>query len=337
MTRWEDVDVRARGLRNHLLTPERLASLAGAPDLAALGSELVGLGFQPAPVGAPSAPDLELLARREVARRFRTLARWLGPRTATVSVLFEDEDRRSIRALLRGAAAGIPAESRLTGLMPTPALPERALEELSHRAHPHEVAALLALWSHPLGHALLAATDPEHPDLTRMELALQRGFAERARRGAGRGGRALRAYVTEAIDLLNTEAALLLAAGGHELKVDDVFLEGGALLDAPTFRAAASAEGPAAAAARLAPAFAGSGFEEAIRHAGQHPGSFERETLPVRLRRWHRRIRQDPLGGAALLEYGLRLRAQLLQLRDLIWATATGVPPARRLQRLLGE
>ncbi len=332
---WGDVNARARGLGTHLLSRARLAGLAEAPDLTALATRLADAGVPPSAEGVPTPADLELSARREAARRLHVLARWLGARTGLLTVVFDEEDRRSVRAMLRGAAAGIPAGARLAGLIPTPSLSERALKELASRTNPREVAMLLALWAHPFGASLLAATDAQHPDLARMELALHRTFAARAVGGARRGGKALRAYVAETVDLLNVDAALLLAGGEHELPLEEVFVDGGTALTRAAWLHAASAPGRTEAASVLATALDQTGFEDAVRLAGRDPHRSERLLLQHRLRTWHRRARQDPLGAAPVLEYVLRLRAQLLQLRALVWATALGMPPEWRGDCLL--
>ena len=331
--RWEDVMVRAKGLGTHLIPRRGLEELARAPDLAALGRGLAELGVPALAEAAVTPGELELAARREAARRLQVLARWLGGRAPVLAVLFDDEDRRSVRAILRGATAGVPARSRLAGLIATPALPERALEELAERSTPREIAALLSVWRHPFGAALAAAAQSEHPDLTGIELALHRVWAERAVRGARRGGPALQAYVAEAIDLHNAEAALLLAGTEHELRHEELFLPGGRILTRSAFLAAATAGTTAAARDQLAPAFRGTGFQGLLRRAAA--GDFERAVLETRIRHWHHRALLDPVGPAPVLEYLLRLRAQVLMLRSLIWATALEIPPAVRQTRLL--
>jgi vacuolar-type H+-ATPase subunit C/Vma6 len=245
-------------------------------------------------------------------------------------VSFEDEDRRSVRTVLRGAVAGSPARERLAGLLPTPGLPERALEQLASLAAPGEIAAQLAVWGHPFGPALLSASAADHPDLTRIELALHRCFAGRAVRGARQGGRALRVYVAESIDLLNAEAMLELAAGGHELVPQEVILDGGRGLTRPVLAAAAGAG--SAARDLLASAVRGTDLApmlEAISTAG------ELELLQARIAAWRRRALADPVGIAPLLEYLLRLRAETVQLHWLIWSAALGMPPRDRARRLI--
>lgn len=333
--RWEDVAARARGLATHLLARPTLESLAGATDLGDLGARLADAGLPAAPEVTPQGTALELVARREAARRLRTLARWLGPRTSVVAVIFDDEDRRSLRAIIRGAVAGVPADGRLAGLIPTPGLPERALEELAGRTVPHDIATLLTLWGHPFGAPLLPPTQPEHPDLARIELALHRAFAARAVRGARRGGPMLRRFVTETIDLLNAEAALLLAGNAHELPPEEVFVEGGKAINRACFVSAATAHDSTEAGHRLGVAFRGTGYGAVLREAGARPGGLDVAVLPARLRTWHRQARLYPVSAAPVLEYVLRLRAQVQNLRTLIWTTAIGMPAALRQNQLL--
>jgi vacuolar-type H+-ATPase subunit C/Vma6 len=318
-----------------LLPQTTLERLARAPDIRSLASVLAEAGIAPIGSEPPTPAELEASARREVSRRLRVLARWLGPRATVLAVVFDDEDRRSMRALIRGATAGAPAHDRLAGLVPTPTLPERALEDLAQRSSPREIATLLALWVHPFGAALLAATDPEHPDLVRIELAMHQCFAQRARKNARRGGAVLRTFVEETVDLLNAEAALLLTDNEHEIPVDQTFLEGGRVLKRETFVAATKAGGVPQAARRLATDFVGTGFDTAIRRAGRHPETLERAVLIRRLHLWHSRARTLPLSAAPVLHYLLRLRVQSIQVREVIWANVLRVPVTNRLARLV--
>jgi vacuolar-type H+-ATPase subunit C/Vma6 len=249
-----------------------------------------------------------------------------------VRIVLEDEDRRSVRAILRGAAAGAASEARLAGLIPTPALPERLLEELAAKPTPKEVAALLAVWGHPFGPAAVGAASVEHPDLFRLELEIDRVFAARAVAGARRGGPVLRAFVADAIDYANAMAALVLAAGESEQPPASAFLAGGRRLDRQRFLEAVAAG--AGAGAKLAAAF---GADEAAllqRHAGD-AGALERELLALRIRRLRDLARRDPLGSAPLLLYFLRLRAEQENLRLLLWGAALGAPDALRRDRLV--
>jgi len=325
--RWEDLDARARGLATHLLGAATLAALAGAPDVPALAAALRRLGYA-VPEGAASPAALEVAVRRMAAARLGVLARWAGPRTALLAVVFEDEDRRSLRALVRGALAQAPAEARLAGLVPTPALPERALRELASQASPAAIAALLTAWRHPYGPALRGPAAAAQPDPLALELALNRTFAARAVRTARRS-RALLDYVRETIDLENAYTALALAGAGEErgLQPRDAFLAGGARLDSAAFEAAAAAATPAAAGRRLARALAGASFAPAFDAYAGDPARLEEAVLRLRLRALERAMRTAPLGPAPVLAYALRLRAETVALCRIIWGIALGAPP----------
>lgn len=330
--RWEDVNARARGLATHLLTRGQLDSLAQAPDAAALADGLRRAGFAVAEEGVAASPAaLELAVRRTAAAQLRLLARWCGPRAAVLAVVFEDEDRRSLRAFLRGTAQRAPAEARLAGLIPTPSLPERALRELARQPTPAAVAALLTAWKHPYGPALRPLTTVTHPDLLRMEVAINRRFAARALTGARRsgGGEVLVNYVRDAIDLENAYTALVLAGDDRELPRADLFLPGGGRLTSAAFERAAAAPDAAAAAKRLAEVFAKpatSRLAEVFRRIAGDPGGIEDTALRAHIRFLMQEQRRAPLGPAPVLAYALRLRAQVLDLRRLIWGIALGAP-----------
>ena len=329
---WDDVNARARGLSTHLLGRPRLERLAGSADLGVLAAELDRLGYGPsAPEGAGAgseAAGIELALRRGAAERLRTLRRWCGDRVARLAVLFEDEDRRSLRALLRGAVAGAPAEMRLAGLIPTPALPVRALQELALQRAPAKIAALLVFWRNPYGPDLLAEAQRAHPDLLLLDRAINRRFAGRALLAARRGGRPLLDYARELIDLENASTALVLAGGPSELQPADCFIPGGGHLGRPAFLEAAGAVDRAEAAGRLAAAFAGTAFGEMFGRVARDPGGLESLALQAQIDEQTKQARLDPLDASRLLDYALRLRAELLDLRRIVWGLALGVPSA---------
>jgi vacuolar-type H+-ATPase subunit C/Vma6 len=331
--RWEDLNARARGLATHLAPRDALEELAGAPDLPTLARGCAALGVIPAEPEEATPIALELAFRRGAARNLQVLARWLGSREPLLRIVLEDEDRRSLHALLRGAAAGVASELRLAGLIPTPSLPERQLEELARQTRVRDIVALLVVWQHPYGSPLLAAAGGETPDLFRIECALNQTFARRAMSGSRRGGRELRDWVEETLDFENLKGALVLVSGEHEVPVDEAFLPGGRRITIEQFRAAAHSGDPPRAGALLAPR-----FEEAmarlIRRDASKPIALDNAILAHRLRQLRARARRYPLGPAPLLWYLLRLRAQALRLRLLLWSTAIGLPPTLRRDRL---
>jgi vacuolar-type H+-ATPase subunit C/Vma6 len=326
---WDDLNARARGLGTRLFTRGQLESAARATDAAALTDAFRRLGL-PLPgeheVAAPA--ELELAVRRWAAGALRTLARWAGPRVAALAVIYEEEDRKSLRAILRGAVRGAPAETRLSGLIPTPALPERALEELARQPTPAAVAALLTAWRNPYGAVLAAAASVAQPDPFTLDLALDRALAARALAASRRASGELVGHVRETIDLTNALTALVLAVAGRDVVFKDHFLPGGERVTIGTFEEAAAAGEPGAAGIRLARAFAPSPLAEPLRHVTRDLAGIEEELLRVRIRELARRTRRAPLGPAPVLWFALRLRAQVVDLQRVIWGVALCTPRA---------
>lgn len=330
---WEDLTARARGLATHLLSRAALDGLAQAPDLGVLAAALRRHGYSLAE-GETEPAMLELAVRRAAAARLRILAQWSGGRAGALAVLFEDEDRRSLRAILRGAVQGAAAEERLAGLVPTPTLPERALHTLARQDDPAAIAALLTLWGDAYGSALLTPASAAHPDLFHLELALNRTFAARAARGA-RGEGLLAAYVREVIDLENVYTALVLAAEGKDVTPRDAFLEGGERVSLAAFEAATAAGAAVEASHRLAAGFAGTPLGPVVERFAGDPGGLEDALLRTRIRALVGAMRTDPLSPAPLLGYALRLRAQVRDLQRIIWGVALAAPRPGLVQELV--
>ncbi|HYL56629.1 MAG TPA: V-type ATPase subunit [Gemmatimonadales bacterium] len=331
--RWEDLNARARGLATHLLARGDLDLLARTPDIATLGDALRGHGF-PVAEGERSPEALELALRRMAAARLRVLARWAGPRAHALNVLFEDEDRRSLRAVLRGAVQKASADTRMAGLIPTAALPERALRRLAEQSSAAAIAALLTAWRNPYGSAILSLATTANPDLFSLELALNRTFAARAV-GAARGTGLLAAYVGETIDLENAYTALVLAVGGKDVVARDAFLAGGDRVSLGVFIEAAAAGDALVAARALSTAFSVSPLARAFQRFAADPGELEDAVLRIRIRELTHATRVDPLGPAPLLAYALRVRAEILDLRRIIWGVTLAAPPVALLQSLV--
>lgn len=330
---WGDLNARARGLTTHLLTHAHLDALAHAPDRVALAAELRRLRL-PVAEEDTSPAALDLAVRRVAAARLRILAWWCGPRAPVLAVLFEDEDRRSLRAVLRGAVQGVAPEARLAGLVPSGALPERALQELARQDNPGAAAALLVAWRNPYGTALLPHASAAQPDLFKLELELNRTYAERALRASRKVGGLLIAYVRETIDLENAYTAFVLAAEGKDVTPKDAFLPGGDHVTVEVFEVAAAAD-PAVAGRKLAAAFADTPLGPAFERHGNDAVQLEDAVLRIRVRELARATRLDPLGPAPLLAYALRLRAELLDLRRIIWGVALGAPRGALIQDLV--
>jgi vacuolar-type H+-ATPase subunit C/Vma6 len=321
--RWEAVDARSRGLSGHLLGADALADLERAPDLARLADRMVSAGVAADPAGDRSPAGLELAVRRAAAGELRTLLRWVREGSPLAALVADLEDRRALRALVRGAAAGVASESRLSGLVPTPALPERLLAELARRATPAEVGALLAAWGHPYGAAILAAGGGKHPDLFRVEHAIALVFAERETRIARHGGATLRRFVADLIDFDNLRIALLLAGTEPEVPARTQHLPGGLRIDPARF-AEAIATGDAGRCARVLAAGCEAPVAALVTRHARRPAALEAALETWQLGELERQARLDPLGAAPALRYLLLLRAQTIALGRLVWRVSMG-------------
>ena len=333
--RWEDVNARARGLGTHLLNRGDLDALARQPDLAALGEALGRAGIIPS--GGPEedgAEPIERAIRRWAAALLRTLARWVGARSAALPLVFELEDRRSLRALFRGAVAGVPAARRLASLVPTPALPERALAALASLSTVQEIAALLSVWRHPIAGPLSEVATAGPADLLAIERALGGAMLGAATRAARRSGsRGLRELVADEIDLENVAQALVLAGGGEAARSADWFLPGGARLTLDAFTRAIGCERAREAGRLLALALAGTPYAQAIADGSADPGRLESSLLRLRIALLTRRVRIEPLEPLTTLLLAFRLRGQVIDLQRIVWTVALGAPRTALMER----
>ncbi len=333
---WDDLTARSRGLGTHLLPRAELEALARISDPAALAAALRRAGvLTTAEREVPGWADLEAGVRHWAASLLAILARWAGPRSAALPLVYDDEDRRSLRAITRGAMEHAAPERRLAGLIPTPALPERALQTLAALSSVTRIAALLAAWRHPYAAALAPFTAAVDVDLFAVELALDRAAAAAAVRAARRARhRALRDLVAADIDLRNVVTALVVAGGGHDTSPDACFLPGGHRIDAERFHRAATAPDASAAAAILATAF-DAPAAALLRAGGGDAVVTEREMRRRQLDALRRAVRRQPLGPSSVVWFALRLRAQVIDLDRIIWSAALGAPSTRVTDRLL--
>ncbi len=324
---WDEVNARVRGLETRLLRPERVAELAAASDLPDLLRRLeradVRLVLEPGPV---TAAAMERASRRLAASRLKLLARWCGDRAAALVVVFEEEDRRSLQALIRGTVAGTAPDARVAETIPTTSLPLRALDELAHQTSLQALGALLAAWANPYADILNEVKSPGHPDLLRLEVRLGRRFAQRAQEAARRGDRPLRAHVRDAIDLENIWTALLLVTGGGDVEPSECFISGGDRIIPAVFTYAATAPDRVEAGRRLGRAFGSRPTGRALLRAAARLPELDDELLAAQLTERRAAARLDPLSSAPVLAYALALRADSRTLGRLIWGVALGIP-----------
>lgn len=327
---------RARGLDRHLLTREKLELLAEAADLAVFVRGLSQLGAALEPIGeAADVFAIERAVARTANRFLQTLYRWQERTPGVLDVFAAAQDRRSLRAVLRGAVQGAPDEARLQGLLPTPLLPQHVLSDLARQTSPADVVGQLVLWRYPDALDLLPLVQKAQPDLLAIDLALLVEFADRAARAAALGDSTLREFVSVLIDLGNAQNALLLAEGPRDIRPADVFVRGGRWLTTSTFVSAASAASAQRAFDVLARALATSPLGSSLPGVARDVVHWDRAFLRNALVRLTRDARRDPLSTAPLLRVLLSIEAQSRDLRTLAWGAALGVPASLRTQQLV--
>lgn len=330
MTDWGDLVARVRGLSTHLLDDGQLHTIAASRGLAPLSVGLASAGILPAALERAGARTLELGVRRHAARQLRLVWRWAGGRIGRLAPLVEDEDRRSIRAMLRGASAGEAPELRLAGLVTTPALPERALQELARRGDVASVAAQLAAMGSPYASAIFEEASRQYPELLRLETALNARFAARALAAATRGDAAMRDHVQGLLDVENCWTARLLPLGSTPGDVDDYFVTGGTELSRDDWTAAVRATTAAARDTILQ----GAATTPWLSAAASGAARVEDTVLRATIVHQRRLARQEPLGTAPVIEYVLRLREEVRALQRIIWSVSLRVPPSAMAQAL---
>lgn len=323
-----DINTRARGLRTHLLSSGDLERLARATSLTALQRELGALGY--AGADGPATPgSLEQSVRRWAASQLAVLERWCtDQRRAALSVIFEDEDRRSIQSLLRGAARGTATETRMTALLPTRGLPERALLTLAKQPTPADVVRMLVLWNHPFGSALVRAASGSHPSLFEMEIELHRVFAQRASASAKEGGRQLVEYVQGVVDLMNAWSALLHFEERDPSIVDLTFVEGGRWITRDLFHDLMGLDTRGDVERQLASSLRSSALGAIFRGKTEDLAELEGAALRAQIAWQNRAVRLDPSGAAPVLGFAIELRAQVLNLMRIVWGVALRAPAA---------
>ncbi|MCU0621323.1 MAG: V-type ATPase subunit [Gemmatimonadales bacterium] len=313
---------RSRGIASRLLSRATLEAARHAADLSGLQQLLVAAGM-PLESGGPPRPDaLELAIRRWAARHLARLMHWLPECPELGAILAVDEDRRSIRAIVRGASAGASAEQRLAGLIPTPHLGERELRELARQTEAAGVAALLVRWRHPLGPTLLSAVRSAEPDLGAVEAALRRASFATMHAAAFRVGGLTAEAVARYIDLENARLATTCAAHARGDHAIEWCLPGGTIPCAEVVRSARapSAEEAIARLVTLLPAAA----RGALRDAATTPERMDSRLLAIRLTLLRAALHRDPVDAVAVLHFALRVRVQVILLQQAVWRLVLG-------------
>ncbi|MBL8917655.1 MAG: V-type ATPase subunit [Myxococcaceae bacterium] len=323
MTDFTAVAARARGLATHLFTRPELEALTPL-DVPAISRALARSGKLPAAESAPAA-ELDRVLREVVKNATKTLARWSGAEPV-LEVFAADADRRSLRALLRGALQAAPADARLAGLFPTRTLPERVLSELARQPTPNDVARHLVAVDHPdAGRLSVLTAKQAQPDLFALELALVQGFAERATRAARAGDEVLERFVATRLDVLDLAVAVLLSTA---LDVDPTrcFVDGGRIVTRAAFLEIARSGGKPHPPLRKV--VAGTLLAPLAVPLVPDASTIERQAFTLLLGSLKDDARRQPLTCAPVLFYLVRLEAMAHDLRRIIWAATQGAPAA---------
>jgi len=323
-----DINTRARGLGTRLLSRADIERLAHAGTLWSLQRELSSLGVCPAETPATPA-GLDLAVRRRAAGLMSILGRWsTADRDPILAVILEDEDRRSIQAVLRGAEQGAGSEARMSGLVPTASLSERALRVLASQPTPADVVRMLVLWNHPLGAPLVEVVADPRPSLFEMEVALQRGFAARALKHARAGGRHLLEYAQQLVDIMNAWSILLHFPERDESIAEASFIEGGRFIGRDVYDQLFASETLEDAQRNLARTMRETDLASAFGAELQSLASLEASVLRAQIEQQGREALVTPESAAPLIAFALRLRAEVLDLRRVIWGVALRAPAA---------
>jgi vacuolar-type H+-ATPase subunit C/Vma6 len=245
--------------------------------------------------------------------------------------LLDDEDRRSIRVLVRGAVAGAPPDVRVASLIPTPSLPLRALHQLATAGDMATVGAQLLAWRHPFAAAVADEAQRQHVDLFRFEVALTRAFAARERGTCGRDA-AMRLFVERSIDFENLWTVLILADQHADIDPASMFVPGGSLIRVDDIVAAAHATNRLDVAERLLGRVAHTPLAAALAAGGR---AVDDASLAALVQEFRDLSRTEPLGLAPVVHFVLRQRAELHALMRITWSISLHVPAAL-IERALG-
>ncbi len=327
---------RARGVSTRLLSRETLETLAETDDLPGFARGLSRLGGAIDPVGEPA--DIFVIERaigRTANRHLRTLYRFQERRRGVLDVFAALQDRRSLRAILRGAAQGASPETRLDGVLPTPLLPQRALLELAHQASPAAAVSQLTLLGHPDAQRLLPIVQQSQPDLLAVDIVLLRGFAERATRIASGTDGPMRDFVSALIDVGNAQNALLVSSAPRDIDPKAIFVHGGRWLTVGAFVSAANAGSQQSALDAIAAAFARSPLASSLPVVASDFASVDRAFLTAALRMLAHTTLLNPLSTAPVLRVLLLVDAQCRDLRALAWGAVLATPASLRKQQLV--
>jgi V/A-type H+-transporting ATPase subunit C len=327
VARLDFANARIAARRARMLGPGGVRDLLARPTLEAR-LELLRAGAW----GAALSPELaradDPLGAIEVALQgalrgeaLRLVGEAEGRRArALLAAFLELEAARSLKAVVRGVAAGAPLDRIVASAAPTPELPSDALRALAAASTVEAVVELLEARHSPLGPALRGALPGRQKrGLLPLEVAVDRAVAWRvlhAARGPHEDARLLRAHVRDRIDARNAETLVALGGAGSGA---DLFVAGGRRLLEDDFVRLAAA--PAAELhAGLDALFPGTAA--ALARPWTADRALER-SLAAPLQRTARRL---PLSIAVPIAYLVERRAEARRIALVLRGAALGLP-----------
>jgi vacuolar-type H+-ATPase subunit C/Vma6 len=319
---WTGLVARTRGRLTRLLPPESLESIERCVTLRQLSTRLAELEYLRPDSGEPAltVSEIELGCRRLAAAHVRVLERWTLGDADVLRPFTLAEDLRSIRAVVRGAVFGIDPDERLRGLIPTTALPVRALARLATLNDVPTIGTLLTTWRHPLAAAIAGGAATPNVDLWSIDRRLLDAWATSASRaGRALGAASLRRNVADTIDLANAVTARLLAEQRIDATPTELFVRGGRIIVEDDLVTASTARDTTTLAARLRDIPG-----EAALRAALSPDSLdiEGDILRARIQDERDHTRRDPLDLAIIALFFLELRAEQRTIIRAAWSCA---------------
>jgi vacuolar-type H+-ATPase subunit C/Vma6 len=128
--------------------------------------------------------------------------------------------------------------------------------------------------------------------------------------------------------LENACTALVLAGAEPDAPPQPAFVAGGRRLSMAAFGDAVAAPDAGDAARRLAAAFGSDPVADAFTQAANDAAAIEEALLRHRIATQGAAARRNPAAPASVLHYVLRLRAEVLDLRRVIWGVMLRAPRA---------
>jgi len=135
-------------------------------------------------------------------------------------------------------------------------------------------------------------------------------------------------YVEQVVDVMNTWSALLHFVERDPAIVDMTFVEGGRWITRDVFHKLMPLETRPQVEKRLAWELRRSALGSAFRGDIEDLAQLEGTMLRAQIDWQNRAVRVDPSGAAPIIGFAIELRAEVVNLRRIIWGVALEAPAA---------